>query len=46
MLAVVEQGVMATGAALGFFYGPGWYEKHTKPFVQTFEALRQTKPLG
>ncbi len=45
MLAVVEESVIAVGDALQAFLPQGWYSQRVKPFLETFEALRQSQPL-
>ena len=41
----IEEAVMSIGEALERFYGQGFYEAQVKPFVVSFEALRQAQPL-
>jgi hypothetical protein len=45
MVGVVEEAVQAVGDALQAFHGPGWYRQEVQPFVESFEALRQSSPL-
>jgi hypothetical protein len=46
MAAVVEEAVMSVGDALERFQGPGWYEENVKPFIASFDALRDEQPLS
>jgi hypothetical protein len=45
MVGKVEEGVQAVGDALGLFYGPAWYAREVRPFIEGFEAMRRTEPL-
>jgi hypothetical protein len=45
LVSVVEETTISVGDALSHFQSAGWYEDQVKPFIQSFEALRQTVPL-
>lgn len=45
MLPVVEEAVISVGGALDPFLPPNLFEEHVKPFLDSFEALRETQPL-